>query len=172
MLTSNFLLCILAFEVICFTPITKTYPIESENESCSETDEFCLSRNKEALFDLTWNQMAPSRKALCTFCDITFPILRELIDKNKTEYFHDIATTVCIKLKLADNTVCDMAIKSYEVFFTLIYISLYFDFLYSLILFKVFCFECGERYNTLRERIVFNSFRMLVDKHFSIDMGC
>jgi hypothetical protein len=109
-----FLVCLLA---ICFTSITKAYPVESKKERCSETDEFCLRKNnQEALFDLTWNQMAPSHKAVCTFCDITFPILRELIEKNQTEYFHDIATTVCIKLKLADNTVCDMAIKSYEVF--------------------------------------------------------
>lgn len=130
----NFLLCLLAFEVISFTSITKAYPIESENESCLETDEFCLNRNKnkEALLDLTWNQMSPSRKALCTFCDITFPILRELIEKNKTEYFHDIATTVCIKLKLADNTVCDLAIKSYEVFFYFHYFAFfYFTFLIS-----------------------------------------
>jgi hypothetical protein len=60
-------------------------------------------------------RLRPTLKEICVFCQITLPIIRNLIEKNKTEYIHDIATFICVELKIEDNVVCSMAIKSYQV---------------------------------------------------------
>lgn len=57
----------------------------------------------------------PTRRQLCEFCHITIPLVRELIKRNKTDHIHDIASFVCEKLNLADDTVCNMAVSTYQV---------------------------------------------------------
>ena len=55
------------------------------------------------------------KKTLCELCFLTLPIARSLVESNRTKYFHGIATHLCEDLKIADNTVCDMAVSAYEV---------------------------------------------------------
>ncbi|CAF0958166.1 unnamed protein product [Brachionus calyciflorus] len=56
----------------------------------------------------------PTRRQLCEFCRITMPLVRGLISRNKTDHIQDIATYICGQLKIADDTVCRMAIEAYQ----------------------------------------------------------
>lgn len=57
-----------------------------------------------------------SKKEICDFCLLLMPMVRNLVHKNKTSHLGDIATYLCNKrLKLADEIVCEMAIKEYMV---------------------------------------------------------
>lgn len=55
------------------------------------------------------------KKELCDFCYILLPLTRRLIENHETIHFRHIATDLCKELKIADETVCDLAIKTYEV---------------------------------------------------------
>ena len=56
------------------------------------------------------------QKELCDFCYILLPLTRHLIENHETDHFRRIATEICKELKIADGTVCELAIKNYEVF--------------------------------------------------------
>ena len=90
---------------------TKSKPILNQESECYK-NESCGPLDNSYMSELT---LRPSQKELCKFCDITLPIVRYLIKKNDTERFHEIATYICEELKIADNMVCDMAIKTYQV---------------------------------------------------------
>lgn len=56
-------------------------------------------------------------KQLCDFCYLVMPIVRNLVNKNKTAHLRNIASYLCFKkFKIADEFVCESAIKEYEVF--------------------------------------------------------
>ncbi len=77
----------------------------------SETSEFCSETNDypvKVSSDI-W------KKTLCEFCFLTLPIARDLIDTNRTKYFHDIAMHLCEDLKISNSIVCNMAVSEYEV---------------------------------------------------------
>ena len=85
----------------------------------------------------------PTRKELCNFCYITMPILRSLLEKNETQYFTGIATYICVKLKLADEIVCNLAIKAYQVNRnTNLQMKIKIDL--PLVAFKALCDNCGQ----------------------------
>ena len=88
-------------------------PIDNEEEEACHKNGDCQSNLKEKI----WAQLTkrPSHKQICTFCDLTLPIVRHLIDKNDTSHFHEIISFACLELKLADKTVCDLIVKTYQV---------------------------------------------------------
>ncbi len=53
---------------------------------------------------------------ICRFCFVVMPIARHLLETNETQFFQGIATYVCESLKIADKTVCELGVKTYEVF--------------------------------------------------------
>lgn len=60
-------------------------------------------------------------KQLCDFCYLVMPIVRNLVNKNKTAHLRNIASYLCFKkFKIADEFVCESAINEYEVFFSTI----------------------------------------------------
>jgi len=56
-----------------------------------------------------------AQKELCDFCYILLPLTRRLIESNQTDHFRHIASDLCSELKIADYSVCNLAIKTYEV---------------------------------------------------------
>jgi hypothetical protein len=74
-----------------------------------------LDRNYTEIKALSdWHINRPPQRELCRFCFITMPIVRQLLEENETEYFQGITTYFCESLKLADKSVCEMAIKTYQ----------------------------------------------------------
>ena len=65
--------------------------------------------------DMTSRNESDINKEMCIFCDVTLPIARNLIARNQSDYFGNIAAFVCEKLKLADLTVCRQTIETYKV---------------------------------------------------------
>lgn len=57
----------------------------------------------------------PSPQQLCEVCNLVIPIARNLVVKNDTKYFGDIAIGVCIGLKLAEFYVCEQAVNLFKV---------------------------------------------------------
>ncbi len=57
----------------------------------------------------------PTPQELCEACHYAMPLFRELVLKNETKYFHEIATLVCVTLKLTEDYVCSQAIGLFEV---------------------------------------------------------
>ena len=57
-----------------------------------------------------------NKNELCDFCYILLPLTRRLIETNQTIHFRKIATNICRELKIADSNVCNLAIKTYEVY--------------------------------------------------------
>ena len=55
------------------------------------------------------------QKELCDFCYILLPLTRRLIESNQTDHFRHIVSDLCSELKIADFSVCNLAIKTYEV---------------------------------------------------------
>ena len=58
---------------------------------------------------------SPTPQELCTICYDVAPVVRALVKKNETKYFHEIATLVCVGLKLTEEYVCYQAINLFEV---------------------------------------------------------
>lgn len=57
-----------------------------------------------------------SKKELCDFCQLLMPMVRNLVHRNKTAHLGDIAAYLCNKrLRISDETVCQMAVQEYEV---------------------------------------------------------
>jgi hypothetical protein len=59
---------------------------------------------------------------ICRFCFVVMPIARHLLETNETQFFKGIATYVCESLKIADKTVCELGVKTYEVFLKICYL--------------------------------------------------
>lgn len=58
---------------------------------------------------------SPSKKELCELCAISIPVVKELIKKNDTKSFRDIATAVCTILNITQETICYQAVGLFEV---------------------------------------------------------
>lgn len=100
----NILKLIILFGVITAKPL-KDY---CDNEQCNEN-----KPNIKTLPDYSLNK--PNPKLLCELCNIAMPVVRSLIDKNKTEHFESIAVFFCNEFKIVDPVVCSLVIKEYEV---------------------------------------------------------
>jgi hypothetical protein len=130
-----------SFILVCFTLSNLFFDIKSnvipvnceldnnnQNGYCKTKEE-----NKKSFNDLrSMLSFKPSHNQLCTFCHITLPIIRALIDSNKTEYFQAIATLVCLELKISDEYVCSKGVSSYKV--PVFFVDLHFLVLMSIIL--------------------------------------
>ncbi len=92
----------LVISVLLLLSIINKSIIDCKPFDCDETNSFC-------------SRHLISRTKLCDFCSLTLPIARNLIANNRTKYFHDIATLICEDFKIAEKTVCSMAVDLYEV---------------------------------------------------------
>lgn len=57
----------------------------------------------------------PTPQEICKFCYATMPLIKYLVDTNKTELFPEVAIVFCDIFKIIDATVCNLAVKEFEV---------------------------------------------------------
>jgi hypothetical protein len=112
--------------IISFLILTINSKSINKNEiNCDSDSEFESHCSTNTLGPNFWSEnfltsqlnRQPSKRQLCSFCFIIMPIVRTLVERNQTEYFHDIATYICQKMVIADSVVCDLVIKTYQVGF-------------------------------------------------------
>ena len=61
------------------------------------------------------NPVLDFTKEICEVCHIAMPIIRSLLKRNKTAHLNEIISVICREYDMADEMVCNMAVKSYEV---------------------------------------------------------
>jgi hypothetical protein len=94
--------------------------IYSYNTNPIEIDEEYIMRKH--FYDIGPPKMKhPPIKDICRFCFVVMPFARHLLETNETQFFQGIATYICESLKIADKTVCELGVKTYEVFIILTY---------------------------------------------------
>ena len=86
------------------------------NNYCNGNIKECLNGYKENLFSKD-EIKRPTPEQLCEICGIVVPFVRELVRKNDTKYFKDIATLVCVGLKITQPEICESAVGLFEVKF-------------------------------------------------------
>jgi hypothetical protein len=91
--------------VLICTPFNDYCTSEYDNE-CKETKPNIIIPNYS---------IKPTPKQLCDLCYIAMPVIRSLIDQNKTEHFEQVAVFFCNEFKIVDKAVCSLVIKQYEV---------------------------------------------------------
>lgn len=105
---------VLKFLLIVFLSAQYSQCMPFSNYQChktGDTSEYCLESNDYPIkySSDVW------KKTLCEFCFLTLPIARELVDSNRTAYFHNIAAHLCEDLKISNSIVCNLAVSEYEV---------------------------------------------------------
>jgi hypothetical protein len=75
--------------------------------------EICLKQGS-CLIDETKMQRL-GNKEYCELCQLGMPIFKDLIRKNETASFRDIATLVCTLLNITQEEICYKAIGLFEV---------------------------------------------------------
>lgn len=80
-----------------------------------ESNKQCNFNNSEECQNLDVHSLYKGQKELCDFCYILLPLTRHLIETHETDHFRKIAVEICKELKIADEVVCELAIKNYQV---------------------------------------------------------
>jgi hypothetical protein len=88
------------------------------HSSLSADKEIIIEIDEASLFQDAGNELEIQTNAIsrpCLACYAAIPLIKELIIKNDTRGFKDIAIFVCVALKIADDQeVCNQAIELFE----------------------------------------------------------
>lgn len=87
---------------------------------CRADDKLCQVKEQLSVVNKKKN---PTPQELCEACHYAMPVMRSLVRKNETKYLHDIATLVCVTLKLTEEYICYQAVGLFEVIDTFFFSS-------------------------------------------------
>lgn len=88
-----------------------SFPIEKTKcfENCGSYEIERLKYANESLSEDT-----------CKFCYAAMPLAKFLVQENKTQHFPELARIFCDIFKIIDESVCNLAVKEFQVFSSLI----------------------------------------------------
>ena len=92
------------------------FPLDYFKQSCNNENNLkeCFDDIKSSIRrDIEDIKISPAE--LCAICNIVSPTIRDLIRKNKTEYFYEAVSFICYELKIEELTVCEQITTLFQV---------------------------------------------------------